>query len=65
MDKYRTILGYKILTQKEWQAIEDTMAFKDEKLREAQEQVRALELKLDKFVSLKSDLHKLAVHYGI
>lgn len=65
MSRYRTILGYTILNQKEWQAVESAMAFKDEKLREAQERVHALELKLDKFVSLKSDLHKLAVHYGI
>lgn len=59
MDGFRTILGYKVLSPKQWRAIEEAIQFKDEKIKESGKQINSLKIQLHKLLTLKSALRQM------
>lgn len=65
MDHYKTIFGYKIISKKDWAAIEQAVLIKDEKLAELQDRISAMQTEIARCRTLKRDLRNIVEHYSL
>lgn len=65
MDHYKTILGYKIISNKDWAAIEKAISDRDARVVALQNENGWLRTRLEELKDLKTTLHCMMEHYNI